>query len=283
MIFTILKIIGIILLCILALILLILLLLLFAPFRYYSEATYDKEDNNLYVLLRFKWLIIFKVDVCFKDKALSYCVKALFFKIIDSNRIKKDTTNKASKQIEAPKKDSKAEEIKSAETKSEEIKHEEADAAENKKSLFWVLNPAVWYYRISESILGFFDRINNSRDKLVKKLFDICNMVSSEENRNLIVFLLAELKKILRHIKPLKHGIYIKEGFKDPALTGEIMAAYSVIKSISSLNIVVCPDFDEEVLSVQAYIKGRIRVFNLLVTGFKVYTNKSLKKLIRRM
>lgn len=305
MILFLLKLIGIILLCILGLLLLVVLLVLFAPVRYYAQIEYEKD--NLRLNARITWLAIFRFYLRFLEKKLSYRFLALFIPIINSERPKKEKKIKAAKkaQVSVETEQKQPEivpnepEIKSeAAPKEVDVVLNETDAPvevnetipeepkKTKKSFFkWklhFLHPAELYDIIVTKILNIWDAISKKIKKVFKSLDKLCEMILAEENHDMIREILGQVEALFRHIRPRKHGIYLKAGFKDPALTGQVLGAYSVINNILALNFVLEPDFDREILEVKAYMKGRIRVINLLVIVIRVYRNKTLRKLIRR-
>lgn len=120
--------------------------------------------------------------------------------------------------------------------------------------------------------------------KTIKKLKDIKNtasamydFINSREFRDNFAFLKQQLKKLFRHIMPSKHDIKINFGTGSPDTTGEILGVIAVLMAFTGLNIQVTPDFDNAVFNGEVYIKGRIRLFNILVVALKMYFNKELK------
>lgn len=316
MILNILKIIGLILLCLIGLVLLLLLLILLVPVRYRAEVQYDKE--NLQVHVRATWLLVFCFYLEFLQKELSYRFKILCIPVFDSKRMTEPKNTKPTQKKNHEKKtvsensvppepaeksgekkdtgeidniikepgngqdDASGEESSPTETESEETSENGTEDPKQKRFVFHFMHPAELYGIIVNKFLDVCDIIKKKLSMARRNLDKICKMITADENRELVLFLFGELKKIFRHLRPTKHGIYVKEGFADPSLTGQVFGAYSVLNNILALNFVLEPDFDEEVLEVKAYAKGRIRVLNLLIIGIRVYFNKTLRKLIRR-
>ncbi len=295
MIFSILKIIGLILLVILCFILFLILLVLLVPVRYAAEFEYDSEHMRLDV--KVTWLVIVRFYAKLLNKDFSYRLKVLFFRIMDSTAVKTKTEQKET--YETPCEPQSGEQIpESPVTKEtvtetvEQVNHVETpqessvqneeepeDGTQESKSRkkfsfhipFRLMHPADIYDKI---IRAFMD--------LSRKLDKICAQIVSEENRETVLFVLEQIKKLCRHICPRKHGIYLKVGMKDPSHTGQIFLAYTVINRVWGLNFILEPDFDHEVLETKLYLKGRIRVINLLIIVIRLYSNKTLRKLIRR-
>ncbi len=298
---TFLKIIGTILLVILLVILVLLLLVLFVPFRYGLEFEYGKD--KLLVKARVTWLAIFRFYLSFVEKKLAYKFKVLFVPILNSERAKKPKTAKKQKEepeskeeqgdfnvpLENSQETEKEEQVQS-EVKQEPVKetahNRETEVEESEKPKrkfgFKLPHPSEIFYVISQKIADTYWKIRHSIVMAFSKIDKICAMIADPDNREAVVFVLGQLKTLLKHILPTKHGIYVKAGFADPATTGQALGAYSVINNILGLNFVLEPDFDNEVLEAKVFVRGRIRVINLVIIGIKVLTNKTIRKFIRR-
>lgn len=310
MILSILKVIGLILLVILCVLLVLILLILFVPVRYAAEFEYN--DKSLRLDVKATWLLsIIRCYAGLRNKDFFYKVKALFFSVIDSKRVPKEKKKKTPVVREEPRKEMPAEEhVKEQETSSSDIQEHtmETDVAEEEPSEevkpqnvtekpddvekepqnkneqksrkkpkkefrfpFKIIHPADIYDKIIRTLMDFS-----------RKLDKIWAQIVSEENRETVLFVLGEIKKLLYHIRPRKHGIYLKIGMKDPALTGQIIGAYSVLNSVFGMNFILEPYFDREVLEAKLYIKGHIRVISLIIIAIRLYRNKIIRKLIRR-
>lgn len=309
----ILRTIGIILLCLLAFLLLLILLVLFAPIKYRAEL--ELESKNLTIKVRITWCAIIRIFAEYLDKKLNYRVKAAFITIMDSNKLKKQVSSRKTAETEInemfkmeevqtnaklqenvinPEMD-KPQEISETieniqnETESNKKEHnnKEQDSSQKaapgkKKFKLHFVHPAELYGIIVEKVQNFWNNINKRLRNFEKKLDKICEMISSPENREFVVFVIEQLKDILKHVFPQKCNIYIKAGFADPSLTGQVLGACSVINSISNIDLLFEPDFDNEVLEVKSFVQGRIRIIHLVIVAIKVLKNKTFRKFIRR-
>ncbi len=300
MILSILKIIGLVLLVILCVLLALILMVLFIPVRYAAEFEYDDKSFRLDV--KVTWLLsIVRCYAGLQNKAFFYKVKALFFPIIDSTRTPKEekTTKKqdetASKDVEKEEKEpaeepllqdnekhgkNTVEEALRKNVNSEPVSEVEPHSGSEKKQKkpgkkfhfpFKIMHPVDIYDKIVRALMDFSRKIDK-----------ICAQIVSEENRETVLFVLVQIKELLYHIRPRKHGIYLKLGMKDPALTGQIMGAYSVLNSVFGMNFILEPVFDYEVIETRGYVKGHIRVISLIIIAIRLYRNKVIRKLIRR-
>lgn len=293
---TFLKIIGTILLVILLVIIVLLFLVLFVPFRYSLEFEYKKD--RIYAKARVTWLMIFRFYLTFIEKKLAYKFKILFLTMLNSERTKKPKSAKKHENEPVSKCETEILEKSVEEKPQEPVKETTGQetvekATENepgteetgkpkKKFNFKLLHPSEIFYIISQKIADTYWKIRHSVMASFNKLDKICAMITDPDNKEAVVLVLSQVKVLLKHVLPTKHGIYVKAGFADPATTGQALGAYSVINSILGLNFVLEPDFDNEVLEAKVFVKGRIRVINLVIIGIKVITNKTIRKFIRR-
>ena len=52
------------------------------------------------------------------------------------------------------------------------------------------------------------------------------------------------------------------------------------IYGLSGINMNITPDFNEKILEGDIYIKGRVRIYKLLMIVFRVYRNKRFRELV---
>ena len=85
---------------------------------------------------------------------------------------------------------------------------------------------------------------------------------------------------MLRHILPCKLKARIKFGFEEPATTGNVLGIASIFYGIYGSNLELEPDFDRQVLAGEYNLKGRIRVFTLLLAAWKLFRNRWIRDFI---
>lgn len=276
MILSILKIIGLILLIILCVLLVLILLVLFVPLRYAVEFEYDSAHMRLDA--KVTWLAsIIRCYAGLRGRNFFYQVKALFFSIKDSTRepkAKKNNKKKTKTQQAAPEQEQTADGKAPSASEPPKDEAEKQNGRKSRRSFrfpFRIMHPADIYDKIIRTLMDFS-----------RKLDKICAQIVSEENRETVLFVLGQIKELLYHIRPRKHGIYLKLGMKDPSLTGQIMGAYSVLNSVFEMNFILEPYFDREILETKLYFKGHIRIISLIIIAIRLYRNKTIRKLIRR-
>ena len=106
-------------------------------------------------------------------------------------------------------------------------------------------------------------------------------ILNKPESKTTFFFVWDKLKKTLRHILPQKVKGYLIYGNADPAVTGQVLGAVSVLYAAAGPVFRIVPDFEQERLECDLEFRGRLRVFTLLVILLKIYFNKELKQLIQ--
>lgn len=144
----------------------------------------------------------------------------------------------------------------------------------NKKSIFKRIKDI--YNKIVSRVKSFLDRLKELADKRNRLLKEI----NDSDNREAVSFSLGIVRKLLRHILPRKHRIYVRFGTGDPATTGQILGAAYAVGALLGLNLVIEPDFEQKVIECDIPFKGHISLIRVLVWAVQVYRNKKVRKLI---
>jgi hypothetical protein len=86
---------------------------------------------------------------------------------------------------------------------------------------------------------------------------------------------------IWRGVRPRKSRVALILGFKDPELTGKVLAVFGLCIPVFQDTVTVTPDFERFRFEMAGDIKGRITLFTFLRVGFKVLTDREIKQFIR--
>lgn len=307
--FVILKIIGITMLSIIGIILLLILLILFVPIRY----KVNLEHGDVIVLkARIKWLfnLIF-IPIEYKEDIFIFRLRLFGIKAFEMNskedkpkrKPKKKTKEKSKKKHTAKKKSKKSKAVQNkkrqaSKPKLKQLKNQKGTASNTNKA-----NNTDYTDKIndsdktSDSVKGKKRTINN----LINKIQDIVksailfiircvnaretlrDFVENIENKNSILAAFNHIKKILKHIGPIKYQYTIKFGSDDPSITGRVLAYVSIFNGMFGKNIIITPDFQNEVFEGNYYIKGRIRIFNILIMLIDAKRSKELEQLVKNL
>lgn len=296
--FTILKIAVIILLIALGIILLILGSVLLVPVRYRAMGSFDSLSPDFNGEFKITWFLhLLSVKIWFRDKKPCYWCKILGIKIADSDKIKdkgKKTLKEKTSHRRSKEKNDNAikpdtgevlEDIDSELSKNQNTNKalEKKDEDFNKES----------YVKEKPADKKVFKKINNIKFKFIKICDTIKNVngikekymqfLTTEESRQAIRDIKAGIFKIICHIKPTRLKLYLKFGFPDPALTGQIYGFMCVFLARYGNTIYIEPQFSDvnRIFADGNFkLKGRIRLGVLLFYGIKIYANKRLKEFI---
>lgn len=303
----ILKIIGIILLIIAGLLLLAVITVLFVPVRYRILADYHGHFKGK---LHVGWLFnLLRINMSY-DKESDIRVKALFFTLYDSNKQQDSQVgNKPQKVKKKPK--HKKENVyhehdsvaatESVTKKSETLvkktivkpetgstqktakKPDEAQNGQQKKEENTDGRIAVLIDKaknILKKIKLKTIKAIKTKDTLKAKIDEIKTAIEDEPNKEMFRFLLEQFKLLLHEIKPVKQDINIHYGCEDPYITGKILVYASMFYGFIGIDMNITPDFEQEIIEGSIYLKGRIRIYKLLLIAFRVYRNDRFRKLV---
>lgn len=116
----------------------------------------------------------------------------------------------------------------------------------------------------------------------VSKIKNLKEILSNEENKELIHYLLKQLKFLMKHVKPSQIKASISFSTTDPALTGEILGGLSIFPFLYQKNVSIMPDFTSESTYVEGYItcKGHLFGIHMLILGIRLLANKKIRSIL---
>lgn len=115
-----------------------------------------------------------------------------------------------------------------------------------------------------------------------KQIYDtIKDFIKNEENRDVIKMIKVKLLKIIKHILPNKFQSKLIIGTGDPASTGYIVGAASVLYTVTGNKLKVIPDFNEKIFQGCFYGKGKIYLIVLLKNTLSIVLDKRVRKIYK--
>lgn len=94
-----------------------------------------------------------------------------------------------------------------------------------------------------------------------------------------------QLSYVFRRLKPRVCRVNMQIGFKDPSVTGQIMALWGMAYPVHNGSIQIYPDFDYDLenplISGDLFIKGRINLFTFVKVLLVLIFDKDIKVFIR--
>lgn len=296
---TVLKVLGILILSLLGIVILVLLLVLFVPVRYriYAER---KLESGQPVLAKMKatWLFHF-LNVHFSYPEEAYVkVRIGCFTVFRSDRTKKkprkeEAVSESKSSPKTAKTDGKTKEETELRTekeeqieegKKEELKEEKRKTGEKEK-IEDEENPArknffKKFLALLRNLRYTITQICDKIKKIVKNIKYYMDVIRSAEFQKAFQLCSTQASALLRHICPKKIKGNLLIGTGDPASTGQVLAIYGMLYPFLGSQIMVTPDFEQQIVEGELLVKGRITLFCLIRCAWIIYFNKDMRRVI---
>lgn len=309
-----LKWIGIILLAILCLLVLLVCIVLFVPVRYEIRAAFPGDPKRIAAQGKCSWLLhLFSVKVIYQEEKLDWKMRFAWKVFKEQDEEEKPQKKSRKKQKAKPKKKkekkakrSTASEVKTSETSnsgSEEKaeKKEEVKASERLKQMECKLpqtevhkaepeipeveRPSLWK-RICDKIKAFFEKIKYTFRQICDKIKVICEtkekvteFLENEVHRTAFSKALKEMVWLKRFLKPKKARVDLHFGLEEPDKTGLVLAACGMIYPFVGEYMNIRPDFENQILEGEFYMKGRLRAVYLVILAARLFFDQSIRAL----
>lgn len=290
-----------------ALLLSVLLLLLFCPVRYLIQGSKPEEGgmSGLKGQIRVSWLfrgITFRLF--YENKETKTDFRIFGISADKFRRRKKKASGKSARpeekisdeNISAEKELPSLEKLPSVtetEEKTEMLKIQEK-AAKEKEEKREEIQESEPEKKKPGLLKGFMEKIKSIPAKIRKIRLTIkrtCVKIewwkgffSNPRIKEAISFCWKDVKKLIRHILPVKVEGNVTFGFEDPSITGRIVALLGMSIPFHKNRIQVMPLFqtDRNILEGNIKMKGRIYGVVLVKTAAEIYFNKNVKYMINR-
>ncbi len=83
---------------------------------------------------------------------------------------------------------------------------------------------------------------------------------------------------LLKKIRPRLNSLKLKYGFDDPCLTGEVLAGLGVLYPFLGDNAVIYPDFEKQVFRGNIDLKGKVRLWFVLLAALRLLLDKDVRQ-----
>ena len=137
---------------------------------------------------------------------------------------------------------------------------------------------------------GFLEKLRKLRDlpaKLIRKwkrkLRSFLNLFQEYEAGKTAGILWTHIKYLARHYGIRRIKGYMRFGTGDPASTGELTGILYLFLPAGADKFTLSPDFHEAVLEADLEASGHIRFVHLLIIAIKIFRDKNMKKILRRL
>lgn len=271
---TILKIIGILLLVLLGLLFLAALLVLVVPLRYRIWMEYRE---SLKAKVSVSWLLRLAEVKAAYDGELDVDVRALWFHPLRDGGKKEAAETEEKKQPQEPLGQLMTQSEPQPKIQSETQLERKFDTQSETRSETHSLKQSA--KEREADWLHFKSRICRKWNGFYRKMISYRNFVTNERNQRVFFMILGQSKRLVHHILPKKVLLQADIGFDDPATTGNVLAAASILYAFYGDRIQVTPYFDQEILEGEVEASGRIRLGTLLYLAAKVWFHKDFRML----
>lgn len=108
-------------------------------------------------------------------------------------------------------------------------------------------------------------------------------ILKSVHESGMVEVLIPKLQIFLIRIRPRRLQGRLEFGMEDPAVTGQILGALSVIPFLFLTDLEIIPDFEteESYLRGNFYMKGRVFGIHLLIFGIQIWKNPQIRKWVK--
>lgn len=292
---TVLKVLGILILSLLGILILVTALVLFVPVRYRIYVERRMADMPFMAKIKVTWLLHL-LNVHFSYPEAAYLkVRLGCFTLFRSDRTKEKPHKKEKGSRDKPSskenrsEEETREELESKEEAPKEVKLEPSivlkdkkEEKNNKKEPSWK-NFFRKFLALLRNLRYTITQICDKIKKIVKNIKYYIDVITSSEFKSAFRLCRTQAGALLRHVCPQKINGSLKVGTGDPASTGQVLAIYGMLYPFLGNQITVTPDFEQQIVEGELFIKGRITLFRLIRCAWIIYFNKDLRRVINML
>ncbi len=125
----------------------------------------------------------------------------------------------------------------------------------------------------------FCDRIK----RMVKRYREMKAFALDERTKAAVSLVWKQAGILLGQALPRKIRGRLHFGTEDPALTGQILGAIGIFYPLFMDNVKVEPDFEKPALDGELSLKGRLRIVTVLRIAWRLYRDKNVRYVYRRL
>lgn len=135
------------------------------------------------------------------------------------------------------------------------------------------------YKKLKYTFLKFCGTIKS----LLEKKDKLEEFITDEVHRSALFAALAEIRRLLRYLKPKKLQADIHFGFENPAITGNVLALISMVYPFIESHADIRPDFEQKILEGNLLIAGKVRTHYAAVILWNLVWNKDVRTTFRHI
>ncbi|WP_029321309.1 hypothetical protein [Butyrivibrio sp. AE3004] len=127
-----------------------------------------------------------------------------------------------------------------------------------------------------------FTKIQYTISRIYAKIDMVKNTLNNDIFKRAFNVSKKQFIRVLKKVIPRKFKAKFVIGMSDPTITADILAAYGVMYPVLLNKVFIVPDFENQVIAGETYIKGKITVFTIVWAAAVLYFNKDVKKTVKR-
>lgn len=286
-----LKILGIILAVILGIIVLLVCIILFVPVRYEISAEFPGKLEDVSAKVRFSWLLrLVAGETGYVKQEFYWRMRAAWFTFSEDEEksaesvkeeVKEeikdvaDVVEKKVKKVDEPQQN----QPKKEKTAKKEPVKEDSVKEDSKKE------KVSFFQKIKNKIKAFWEKIKYTFSQICDKIKNvseikdkITDFLTDEPHKQAFRKAKKEMKWIIRFLKPKKFKLNLHYGFEDPYQTGQLLAVLSMIYPFVGDNMSVQPDFENQIVEGDLYMKGNLRMVYPTIYLIRLVLDKNVRQ-----
>ena len=128
-----------------------------------------------------------------------------------------------------------------------------------------------------------FQRFCDKIKRMVKRYREMKAFALDERTKAAVSLVWKQAGVLLGQALPRKIRGRLHFGTEDPALTGQILGAIGIFYPLFMDNVKVEPDFEKPALDGELSLKGRLRIVTVLRIAWRLYRDKNVRYVYRRL
>ena len=128
-----------------------------------------------------------------------------------------------------------------------------------------------------------FQRFCDKIKRMVKRYREMKAFALDERTKAAVSLVWKQAGILLGQALPRKIRGRLHFGTEDPALTGQILGAIGIFYPLFMDNVKVEPDFEDPALDGELSLKGRLRIVTVLRIAWRLYRDKNVRYVYRRL
>ena len=165
--------------------------------------------------------------------------------------------------------------------KSKKNKKEKNKKEKNKKTKKKKLGIFAKIEEIKEKIVAKWTAFTETFLNLNNKKDAVLRFINAEGTAEGVFYLLTQSKILVKMILPKKIKGWLRFGTGDVYTEGQYLTYLCFLYPLYAGKFEIIPEWEEEVIEVDASFVGRIRMFAMLLIGLKLLFSKKVKALLR--